>query len=209
MCDLTNEKINLQLTIQFGQNQITARMESLINNPGFDNITKKIFLLLDHETLLTCRLVCKSFKTKVEDPYCWIKRCSQLGQPKSLTNSWTDLVQYQTHKKSWLMKYIKMESKNCRDGKTLWQLEQKFVLCLIKWTLNFPLLAHLELGGFDPLCAAAQYGCLEVIDESWTDLVQYQTHKKSWLIKYIRKWKLRIVEMERSFGNLNRNLFCA
>ena len=58
---------HLQLTIQFGQNQITARMESLINNPGFDNITKKIFLLLDHETLLTCRLVCKSFKTKVED----------------------------------------------------------------------------------------------------------------------------------------------
>ena len=154
MCDLTNEKINLQLTIQFGQNQITARMESLINNPGFDKITKKIFLLLDPETLLTCRLVCKSFKTKVEDPYCWIKRCSQLGQPKSLTNLWTDLVQ--RVKKSCLMKYIKMESKNCRDGKTLWQLEQKFVLCLIKWTLNFPLLAHLELDGFDPLHAAAQ-----------------------------------------------------
>ena len=110
MCDVTNEKINLQLTIQFGQNQITARMESLINNPGFDNITKKIFLLLDPETLLTCRLVCKSFKTKVEDPYCWIKRCSQLGQPKSLNNSWTDLVQ--RHKKSWLIKDIKVEAKN-------------------------------------------------------------------------------------------------
>ena len=48
MCDLTNEKTNLQLTIQFGQNQITARMESLINNPGFDNITKKIFLPLGY-----------------------------------------------------------------------------------------------------------------------------------------------------------------
>ena len=87
-------------------------MESLINNPGFDNITKKIFLLLDPETLLTCRLVCKSFKTKVEDPYCWIKRCSQLGQPKSLTDLWTERY-----------KDIKVEAKNCQDGKTFWQLE--------------------------------------------------------------------------------------
>ena len=67
-------------------------MDTLINNPGFNNITKKIFLLLDHETLLTCRLVCKSFKTKVEDPYCWIKICSQLGQPKSLTDLWTGRI---------------------------------------------------------------------------------------------------------------------
>ena len=110
---MTNENTNLQLTIQFGQDQITAKMESLINNPGFDNITKKIFLLLDPETLLTCRLVCKSFKTKVEDPYCWIKRCSQLGQPKSLTDLWTERY-----------KDIKLEAKNCQDGKTFWQLEQ-------------------------------------------------------------------------------------
>ena len=143
-------------------------MESLINNPGFDNITKKIFLLLDHETLLTCRLVCKSFKTKVEDPYCWIKRCSQLGQPKSLTDLWTERY-----------KDIKVEAKNCQDGKTFWQLEQKFVLCLINWTLNFPLLAHLELGGFVPLHAAALFGCLEVVEfiTSYTENVNH-----SWML---------------------------
>ena len=154
-------------------------MESLINNPGFNNITKKIFLLLDHQTLITCRLVCQSLKTKVEDPYFWIKRCSQLGQPKSLTNSWTDLVQ--RHKKSWLIKDIKVEAKNCRDRKTLWHLrkrflEQKFVQCLIKWTLNF---SHLELGGFDPLHAAALFGCLEVVEfiTSYTENVN-----PSWML---------------------------
>ena len=115
----------------------------------------------------------------MEDPYFWIKRCSQLGQPKSLTNSWTDLVQ--RHKKSWLIKYIKVKAKNCRDRKTLWHLgkrflEQKFVQCLIKWTLNF---SHLELGGFDPLHAAAQYGCLEVVEfiTSYTENVN-----ASWML---------------------------
>ena len=62
-------------------------MESLINNPGYDNIMQTIFLLMDHETLITCRSVCQSLKIRVEDPNYWIKRCSKIGQSKSLTDS--------------------------------------------------------------------------------------------------------------------------
>ena len=135
-----------------------SQMDSLINNPGYHNITKKIFLLLDHESLITCRSVCQSMKTKVEDPYYWINRCSNIGQSKSLTNSWIDLVQ-------------RIEKSS--------PIEHKFVQCLIKWTLNFPLLAHLELDGLDPLHAAAQYGCLEVVEfiTSYTENVN-----PSWML---------------------------
>ena len=118
-------------------------MDSLINNPGYHNITKKIVLLLDHETLITCRSVCQSLKTKVDNPYYWIDRCSKIGQPKSLTNSWIDLVQ-------------RIEKSS--------PIEHKFVQCLIKWTLNFRSWAHLELDGFAPLHVAARYGCHEVVE---------------------------------------------
>ena len=164
---------HLQLTIQFGQNQIILRMESLIYNSGFDNITQKIFLLLDHETLITCRLVCQSLKTKVDDPYCWIKRCRKLGQPKSLTDSWTNLVHI--IKKTWLRKDIKVEAENHQDQKILWLLrkmslkgliEQKFLQCLMKWTYALQFLTHLELclNGYSPLHFAAYYDCLEVVE---------------------------------------------
>ena len=120
-----------------------SQMGSLINNPGYHNITKKIFLLLDHESLITCRSVCQSLKTKVEDPYYWINRCSKIGQSKSLTDSWIDLVQ-------------RIEKISL--------IEHKFVQCLIKWTLNFNSWAYLELDGFAPLHVAARYGCHEVVE---------------------------------------------
>ena len=141
-------------------------MESLINNPGFDNITKKIFLLLDHETLITCRSVCHSLKKRVEDPYYWIKRCSKIGQPKFLTESWIDLVQKKTHVRKG---FEKVGAKSCQGLKALRRLkknspiELKFVQCLIKWTLNFHLWVHLELDGFTPLHVASRYGCHEVV----------------------------------------------
>ena len=148
-------------------------MDSLINNPGYHIITKKIVLLLDHETLITCRSVCQSLKTKVDDPYCWIKRCRKLGQPKSLTDSWTNLVHI--IEKTWLRKDIKVEAKNHQDQKILWQLrkmclkgliEQKFLQCLMKWTYALQFLTHLELclNGYSPLHFAAYHDCLEVVE---------------------------------------------
>ena len=118
-------------------------MDFLINNYGYHHITKKIFLLLDHETSITCRSICHSWKTIVDDPYYWINRCKSEGQPISLTNQWIDIVQ-------------ELDENS--------PIEQKFVQCLIKWNLKYCLWAHLELDGFLPLHVASRYGCLQVVE---------------------------------------------
>ena len=52
-------------------------MEPLVNNPGFQHIIEDIFLNLDHETILQCRLVNKSWKKHIDKSIFWLKKCSQ------------------------------------------------------------------------------------------------------------------------------------
>ena len=117
-------------------------MNSLINNPGYYHITKKIFKLMDDQSLLACRLTCQSWKIQVEQPDYLIEKCKKKGQPKELHDSWIDLFQK-----------IKKGSK----------IEQKVVQCLMKWSIQCHLWSHLQFNGFTLCHIAARYGCLEVV----------------------------------------------
>ena len=122
-------------------------MNSLINNPGYFHVTKKIFMLLDDQNLLACRLICQSWKINLEQPNYLIEKCKKKGQPKELQESWIDLLQK-----------IKKDTK----------IEKKVVQCLLKWSIQCHLWSHLSLDGFTPAHIAAQYGCLGVVQFIWT-----------------------------------------
>ena len=124
-----------------------SKMNSLINNAGYSHVTKKIFMLLDGQNLLACRLTCQSWKINVEQPDYLIEKCKKKGQPKELEESWIDLLQK-----------IKKDTR----------IEKKVVQCLLKWSIQCHLWSHLPLDGFTPAHIAAQYGCLGVVQFIWT-----------------------------------------
>ena len=122
--------------------QELAKMNSLINNPGYFHVTKKIFMLLDDQNLLACRLTCQSWKIQVDQPDYLIEKCKKKGQPKELYDSWIYLFQK-----------IKKGTK----------IEKEVVQCLMKWSIQCHLWSDLPLDGFTPAHIAARYGCLEVV----------------------------------------------
>ena len=67
-------------------------MEKLTNNPGLVHISQNIFWHLDHDSLLSCRLVSESWKSQVDQPYFCIRKLDLIGQPKDLRNAWNILI---------------------------------------------------------------------------------------------------------------------
>ena len=52
-------------------------MEQLFTNPGLFLIGENILDFLDHEDLMTCRIVCRIFKKSLDNIRFWMKKCSQ------------------------------------------------------------------------------------------------------------------------------------
>ena len=65
----------------------------LMDNPGFFNVVQIILSRLDQKSLLECRLVCHSWKSQVDQPLFWLKKCDAKGQSKNLHNAWNELIQ--------------------------------------------------------------------------------------------------------------------
>ena len=68
-----------------------VNVDTLMTNPGYSQIARKILLTLDHQSQLRCRLVCQSWKKQIDRPIFWILKCDQKGQAKSLHDAWNDL----------------------------------------------------------------------------------------------------------------------
>ena len=71
----------------------SKQLNTLITNPAFYHISQNILWNLDHETHLTFRSVCQSWRAQVDDPVFWIKKCTRRGQPKDLEIAFLDLLQ--------------------------------------------------------------------------------------------------------------------
>ena len=54
-------------------------LDNLFNNPGYSHIAQKTFLCLDHQSWLSSRLVCQSWKAHMDPLNFWIKKCDQFG----------------------------------------------------------------------------------------------------------------------------------
>ena len=54
-------------------------LDILFNNPGYSHIAQKTFLCLDHQSWLSSRLVCHSWKAHMDPLNFWIRKCDQVG----------------------------------------------------------------------------------------------------------------------------------
>ena len=64
------------------------KMEGIINNPGFEDIAKNIFMKLNLKDLANCQLVSRSFNGFVENPRFWLKKLIMRGLSKKNQKDW-------------------------------------------------------------------------------------------------------------------------
>ena len=65
--------------------RLEPNLNTVLDNPGLFNISRKILLLLDHDTLLSCRLVSQSFRVNFDNdnPHLWIMKLDNEGKSKA------------------------------------------------------------------------------------------------------------------------------
>ena len=66
-------------------------MEALFENPGFSHIAENIFMFLDHDSLMSCQNVCKSWAINLDSIF-WLKKCAQKGLPKPIEKMWKEII---------------------------------------------------------------------------------------------------------------------
>ena len=100
-------------------------MEILTNNPAFQHIYEKIFVLLDHKSLLQCRLVNHSWNTILYNPIFWLQKCGSLNARKKICNA----IDTKNIHKAWMNLIALQENKNDLTEK---RNKNGVTLCLIK-----------------------------------------------------------------------------
>ena len=84
------------LEVQFHKRSkiISTNFKTIVNNPGLQNITEKIFLNLNFEDLMACQLINKSCKEILDYPMFWLKiwRLRQGLSPKNHSD-WAKAIQ--------------------------------------------------------------------------------------------------------------------
>ena len=69
-------------------------MESIIQNPGFQQITEMILINLDFQAVKKCQLLNNSFKDILEDPMFWLRKWrTQRGLSKKNHDDWVKAIQ--------------------------------------------------------------------------------------------------------------------
>ena len=67
-------------------------MERIINNPGFEDIAKNIFMRLNLKDLANCQLVSRSFNGFLENPMFWLKKWIKRGLSKKNQKDWITAI---------------------------------------------------------------------------------------------------------------------
>ena len=68
-------------------------MDRIINNPGLNHLSEKIFKYLERDSLLQCRLVSKSWKNALDNPKFWLKKYLPKKLPKESFLLWQKSIQ--------------------------------------------------------------------------------------------------------------------
>ena len=120
-----------------------SHINSIINNPGFFQISQNIFGYLSHQDQLNSRFVCQSWKSHIDEPHFWIKKLVYKGQSKELRDAWIDVAQ------------------RVEKGS---DVEEDLTKCLMTW--------HKEIGnwkedniiGVSPIYVGARYGNFKIVE---------------------------------------------
>ena len=67
-------------------------MNQKIKFENHPEIGEKIFSYLDLQTLIKCQFVCHDWKNVLENPYFWLKKLKDIGQPCEIDEGWKNLI---------------------------------------------------------------------------------------------------------------------
>ena len=67
-------------------------MEKLTENPGFNQLVQNIFIYLNYNTLLSCRMVNHSIKKNIDSPNFWLTKMSLSGMSRKRYLNWCRLI---------------------------------------------------------------------------------------------------------------------
>ena len=118
---------------------------------SYPEIGEKIFSYLDLQTLLNCQSVCQDWKEFLENPYFWLKKLKDVGQPEEIENAWKSLINKSTDfrmGKSIFAECLQMKFKDF----ILAQDQGKYLKDQSNFYLKCP-----------PLFTAAYYGHIEIV----------------------------------------------
>ena len=69
-----------------------TNMNKMIQFENHPEIGEFIFSHLDLSSLLNCQNVCQDWKQVLENPYFWLKKLKDVGQPEEIENAWKNLI---------------------------------------------------------------------------------------------------------------------
>ena len=59
-------------------------------------ISERIFNYLENDDLINCRLVCKTWKSALDEPMFWLIKLKSIGHSEESHNQWLELIQIST-----------------------------------------------------------------------------------------------------------------
>ena len=88
-------------------------MDQIVSNPGLQHIAEKIFITLNYEDILSCRLLNKSSNLILENPILWLGQGILKGLSKKNQEDWLTVIKLTKDKKleSNITKYLRRVAK--------------------------------------------------------------------------------------------------
>ena len=88
-------------------------MDQIVSNPGLQHIAEKIFITLNYEDILSCRLLNKSSNLILEDPMLWLWQGISKGLSKENQEDWINVIKLtkDTKLESNITKYLRRVAK--------------------------------------------------------------------------------------------------
>ena len=116
---LDRYKTNWCISFKTAKSAHCKKMEKILNNPGLQHLTEKIFLNLSSAHLKKCQMINQSARKILETPMFWIKKLIRNGLSEENQNDWIKAIQSETNfeKKKIITAYLSLNSKkkNCFD----------------------------------------------------------------------------------------------
>ena len=126
-------------------------MNKIIKFENHPEIGEYVFSHLDLQSLVSCQSVCQDWKQFLENPYFWLKKLKDVGQPEEIESAWKSLINKSTDfgvAKSDFAECLQMKFKDYTLAQAKTDLAKKGSI----YYLNCP-----------PLHTSAKYGHIDIV----------------------------------------------
>ena len=121
-------------------------MEKIINNPGLQHLSEKIFWNLSYQDLQKCHTINQFCKEILESAMFWLKIFIRRGMSEQNQMNWSEAIQISknNHMEKHVLNYLRKCTKNVRVVDLPCYMEENFLKKPLKVVENFVLLFHIK-----------------------------------------------------------------